>query len=82
MRHDANICIRDAIDACELILAFTADYSLQQYQADPRTKAAVEREFEIIGEALNSRLTPERKAELQASARYTIEPMEQESHRT
>nr|VFJ58520.1 MAG: Uncharacterized conserved protein, contains HEPN domain [Candidatus Kentron sp. DK]VFJ60578.1 MAG: Uncharacterized conserved protein, contains HEPN domain [Candidatus Kentron sp. DK] len=53
MRHDPNICIRDAIDACELILAFTAGYSLQQYQTDLRTKAAVEREFEIIGEALN-----------------------------
>nr|VFK63511.1 MAG: Uncharacterized conserved protein, contains HEPN domain [Candidatus Kentron sp. UNK]VFK70848.1 MAG: Uncharacterized conserved protein, contains HEPN domain [Candidatus Kentron sp. UNK] len=53
MRHDADICIQDAIHACELILEFTAGYSLQQYQADPRTKAAVEREFEIIGEALN-----------------------------
>nr|VFJ65155.1 MAG: Uncharacterized conserved protein, contains HEPN domain [Candidatus Kentron sp. FM] len=53
MQHDADICIHDAINACELILEFTAGYSLQQYQADLRTKAAVEREFEIIGEALN-----------------------------
>ena len=53
MQHDADICIYDAINACKLILEFTAGYSLSQYQGDLRTKAAVERELEIIGEALN-----------------------------
>jgi uncharacterized protein with HEPN domain len=32
---------------------FTAGFSLEEYGLDRRTKAAVERKFEIIGEALN-----------------------------
>lgn len=53
MQHDPLVCIEDAIEACELILQFTKGMKYVEYYADLKTKAAVEREFEIIGEALN-----------------------------
>ena len=53
MQHDPIVCIEDAINACELILQFTENVSEMEYYHDKKTKAAVERKFEIIGEALN-----------------------------
>ncbi|MGP8330193.1 MAG: HepT-like ribonuclease domain-containing protein [Methanosarcinaceae archaeon] len=53
MQHDPLVCVEDAIEACELILQFTEGMKEVEYYADLKTKAAVEREFEIIGEALN-----------------------------
>ncbi len=53
MRHDPMVAVEDAIHACELILEFTSRMKEAEYCADLKTKAAVEREFEIIGEALN-----------------------------
>lgn len=53
MQHDPLVCIEDAINACELILQFTEGMDEDEYCDDLKTKAAVEREFEIIGEALN-----------------------------
>jgi uncharacterized protein with HEPN domain len=53
MQHDPIVAVKDAIDACKLILEFTSGMKEAEYCADMKTKAAVEREFEIIGEALN-----------------------------
>ena len=53
MPHDPLVCIEDAIDACELILQFTIGMKEVEYFSDAKTRAAVEREYEIIGEALN-----------------------------
>ncbi len=53
MQHDPIVAVEDAIRACELILEFTGGMKEAEYCADLKTKAAVEREFEIIGEALN-----------------------------
>ena len=53
MAHDPLVCVDDAINACELILEFTHNMKDVDYYVDAKTKAAVEREFEIIGEALN-----------------------------
>lgn len=53
MKHDPLVCIEDAIAACELILEFTKGMEENEYCTDLKTKAAVEREFEILGEALN-----------------------------
>ena len=53
MRHDPLVCIEDAVAACELIIGFTKDMSEAEFYLDAKTKAAVEREFEIVGEALN-----------------------------
>jgi len=41
----------DAQQAAELIARFTADRSFDDYLADDMLRAAVERQFEIIGEA-------------------------------
>ncbi|WP_417909742.1 DUF86 domain-containing protein [Candidatus Electronema sp. PJ] len=53
MPHDPFVCLEDAVAACELILQFTQDMDEEQYDADLKTQSAVERQFEIIGEALN-----------------------------
>jgi len=45
--YDINECI-------ENITAFTKGYDLESFAVDTRTKQAVERNFEIIGEAINN----------------------------
>lgn len=44
--------LQDALDAIALIEGFIAHQSLEQFLDDLLTQAAVERKFEIIGEAL------------------------------
>lgn len=44
--------LSDALRACDLILQHTAGRTLDDYERDPFFRAAVERWFEIIGEAL------------------------------
>ena len=53
MRHDARAYLWDAQTAADLILEFTRGRSLDDYLADAMLRSAVERQFEIIGEALN-----------------------------
>jgi len=53
MPHDPLVCIEDAVTACDLIVQFTLDMGEDQYAADLKTQSAVERQFEIVGEALN-----------------------------
>ena len=53
MRHNPLVCIEDAIKACELILQFIRGMTREDFYTDAKTKAAVERKIEIIGEALN-----------------------------
>jgi uncharacterized protein with HEPN domain len=43
----------DALTAVELLREFTAGKSFEDYQTGAMLRAAVERQFEIIGEALN-----------------------------
>jgi len=43
----------DVLTAAELLREFSAGKSFEDYQADAMLRSAVERQFEIVGEALN-----------------------------
>jgi uncharacterized protein with HEPN domain len=45
--------IHDAIEACRAIQSFTAQVSFDDYADNLMLRSAVERQFEILGEALN-----------------------------
>ncbi len=61
MHADAVKLLWDAHTAAERIARFTADRAYSDYVADDLLRSAVERQFEIVGEALNqlSRLDPD-----------------------
>lgn len=56
--------LADIVDACDAIVAMLRDVDLAAYQANRQVRSAVEREFIIIGEAVNSlgRFDPESAA--------------------
>ena len=53
MPHDPRKCLEDIRRAASLILTATRPQTREAYLQDEILRAAVEREFEIIGEALN-----------------------------
>jgi len=61
MTAEFNQRIHDAIGACRAILSFTAEVSFDAYADGLMLRSAVERQFEILGEALNraSEIRPE-----------------------
>lgn len=60
MHPDAGKLLWDAQQAAERVARFTATKSFADYEADDYFRSAVERQFEVVGEALNqlSRLDP------------------------
>jgi uncharacterized protein with HEPN domain len=60
MRRDVRAYLWDARAAVESIREFTRGRSLAEYRRDVMLRSAVERQFEILGEALNQlrRLAP------------------------
>lgn len=53
MRLEVRKSLFDIQQAADLIGEFTAGKQFEDYERDPMTRAAVERQFEIIGEALS-----------------------------
>jgi len=52
MNRDIRLFLRDMLDAMDAIAAFTQKMSFEEFLADRRTRNAVERNLEIIGEAV------------------------------
>jgi uncharacterized protein with HEPN domain len=71
MHADARKLLWDAQRAAERIARFTAGKTFGDYQADDMLRSAVERQFEVIGEALNhlARVDPATAAGIPAHAR-------------
>lgn len=53
MQPDARKYLLDALNACEAITEFTQQNSLDDYSANLLLRSAVERQFEIMGEAFS-----------------------------
>ena len=53
MHPDAGKLLWDAQQATERVARFTATKSFADYEADDYLRSAVERQFEVVGEALN-----------------------------
>ena len=51
--RDITLLLFDIKTAIENILEFTKSYTFEQYKSDLKTRHAVERNFEIIGEAVS-----------------------------
>lgn len=52
MNHDRNAYLYDISQACRQIIEFTRGLSLEKYLTDNLIRAAVERKFVTIGEAM------------------------------
>ena len=53
MRPEARKLLRDALDAAEAILEFVKGLTLDDYKRSELVTSAVERQFEIMGEAIS-----------------------------
>lgn len=52
MRLETAKRLQDALVACEAVARFTAGFTLEGFSGNALVRSAVERQFEIIGEAL------------------------------
>jgi uncharacterized protein with HEPN domain len=55
-RPDLRAFLFDVQESCQLVEEFRAGMTLAGYMADPKTRSAVERQLEIMGEAIGQML--------------------------
>lgn len=53
MKSDIRAYLHDILEAGRAIKKFIAEHTLEDYASDEMLRSAVERKFEIMGEALN-----------------------------
>ncbi|MCF7669694.1 MAG: DUF86 domain-containing protein [Verrucomicrobia bacterium] len=53
MQHDPRKHLTDALYACEAIVDFTQNINIEEYKQSLMLRSAVERQFEILGEAFS-----------------------------
>ena len=58
-QHDAQKYLYDMLSSCDFLLEFTQGKTIDDYKDDRGFRSAVERELQIIGEALMDRSYPE-----------------------
>jgi uncharacterized protein with HEPN domain len=68
---DARAFLFDVQRACQLIQEFTSGMTFQDYVADRKTRSAVERQLEIVGEAIGQMLRafPEMRQDIPDASR-------------
>ena len=69
--RDERAYLYDISAACTRIVEFTAGRSVEDYRQDALVRSAVERQFEIIGEALNQL----RQSDPELAGRITDAPL-------
>ena len=71
MPRDSRAYLWDALQAVELLSSFCEGRTFPEYQADALLRSAVERQLEIVGEALNqlSKVAPDIAAQVPELAR-------------
>lgn len=52
-KRPEKLLLEDILESIESILEFTSDISIERFLTDKKTKDAVVRNFEVIGEAAN-----------------------------
>ena len=57
MPYDVKQSVMDAVEACQKIQEYTAGHTLESYRQNSLRVDAVERRFEILGEAFNRIIT-------------------------
>lgn len=60
-QRDPGVYLEDIEHYADAAIRFVAQYSLDEYLADEKTRAAVERVLEICGEAMNGLYKESRK---------------------
>lgn len=72
-QRDVGLLLQDVLDACHLIIQCVEGKTLEAYSSDLIIRAAVERQFEIIGEAIRRMMDVEPSLSLRiAEAREII----------
>ena len=72
MTNEAKKRLLDVVGACEAIAEFVAGKDFSAYEKDRLLRSAIERQFEIIGEALNKAAAAEPSLATQISEFHRI----------